>query len=33
MKLKVPKTERKRPRDSRLKRILRRTLIIALVVG
>ena len=33
MKLKVPKTERKRPQDSRVKRILRRVLIIALVVG
>ena len=33
MKLKVPKTERKRPQDSRLRRILRRVLIIALVVG
>ena len=33
MKLKVPKTERKRPQDSRLRRILRRALIIALVVG
>ena len=33
MKLKVPKTERKRPQDSRAKRILRRALIIVLVVG
>lgn len=33
MKLKVPKTERRRPQDSRLRRILRRALIIALVVG
>ena len=33
MKLKVPKTERRRPQDSRLRRILRRVLIIALVVG
>ena len=33
MKLRVPKTERKRPQDSRLRRILRRALIIALVVG
>ena len=33
MKLKVPKTERRRPQDSRLRRILRRALIIALVAG
>ena len=33
MKLRVPKTERRRPQDSRLRRILRRALIIALVVG
>lgn len=32
MKLKVPKTERKRTQDSRLKRILRRVLIILMVV-
>ena len=33
MKLKVPKTERKRSADSRFKRILRRAIIIALVAG
>ena len=33
MKLKVPKTERKRSTDSRFKRILRRVIIIALVAG
>ncbi len=33
MKLKVPKTERKRSTDSRLKRVLRRTVIVLLVVA
>ena len=33
MKLKVPKTERKRSRDSRLRRALRRVLIVGLVVA